>query len=536
MKIIRNLLVAFTAFGVVSACQAANPLVLIVQEKVVSRDKKIDLNVAVDQYLAEELQSEARCLPVVWGLSDTLFRSAVDDGIIKNPPEVPDIKTALSVASKLKADYVIFIVALQEGSLIKSKAILYERGKVVWVDPPKDMDESAQKARELAERNAKKKKVQMSDQGKQDNEFRIVSVTLDSETSITNGAHSVARTWAQLLTSGPLRKYQARPTTTTPDPEPGPRPTVADVPPVHKVDNQSLIESIQKMIAKGEYPAAINALRDAVDSEPLDIERRRMLISVLSTSGMNQSAALEARRASALLAEQTELRVMAARAWMRAGIPEEAQADLNEAVARDPANAIVRQLMGEMNLMRLQVKEAIENFDASLVALPNAETYFNRGVALSIAGDSEKASKDFETADKSGLEKSAFALEQRFGSVAAIVDGCVAQSGANLRTLFQSVRLDRKSQDVSVELQRLAGFAAGLTKVYGKLVAPERHKGSSEVRTLALNLLVQCLSEVDDYVRTGDIETMSDATLNLGEALKQLASAREKHKSELDQE
>ena len=74
-------------------------------------------------------------------------------------------------------------------------------------------------------------------------------------------------------------------------------------------------------------------------------------------------AAQEARRAAAVLPDQTELHTLAARAFVRAGKPDEALAELNESVARDPNAIETRMLIGELDLTKRQYADAGSQFD-----------------------------------------------------------------------------------------------------------------------------------------------------------------------------
>ena len=68
-----------------------------------------------------------------------------------------------------------------------------------------------------------------------------------------------------------------------------------------------------------------------------------------------------------------ELRVLAARAWMRAGKPDEAQTDLNEAMARNPDGAGTRLLLGEIGIAQLKPERALDHLSKSIAAGDSAE-------------------------------------------------------------------------------------------------------------------------------------------------------------------
>jgi hypothetical protein len=77
-----------------------------------------------------------------------------------------------------------------------------------------------------------------------------------------------------------------------------------------------------------------------------------------------------------------------------------------------------------------------------------------------------------------------------------------------------------------VLLEKNASLLATRAAFLEKLPAPTIHKKSHSQRILALKLLVQSLSDVRSYIETGEEDSLSDARLNLGEALRGLVIAR----------
>lgn len=510
------------------------PMVLIVQE-LANSDKEKSPDVEVANFVAEEVDKEGRAAPVVWGMTDPYFRAAIDDGILKSPPPKPSIAEAQAAASKLKADYLLVLNLKRSGPELRAKAVLYRRGKQVWMDPSKDSFDSEQR-KKIEQLNAQMKKrglPEMQIPEGSDNEFRRFSVTFGGTLNEEDAARSVARTWSFLLSEGPWRSLTPRPRNNTPELDPGVDLTVPDVPPVRKVDNAQLVVDVQKLLAKGDGVGAINLLRDAIDTEPLDPARRRMLAMTLLSLGQLRPAAEEARRAAHVLPDQIDLWVIAARSWLRIGDLDEASSDLNEAVARDPERAVVRELLGEMYLTKLDIPAAIDNFNAVISKTPTADALFLRGLALTIGGEEESARKDFEQANTLGLLQDPISKSGRYAQVTSLVDASVVRSGSDLRSLLQKARLSRSDAKVGQTAGQLLKYATGLARLIEGQETPERHRSSGERRRLALNLLRQSLNEVQEFLKTGDEDVLSEAAIDLGEALKQLVQARDLQKSEL---
>lgn len=511
---------------------ATTPQMVIVQEWA-KPEKGLDPNVSIGNYLAQELDQQGRVAPIVWSVTDPYFRAAIDDGILKAPAEHPSLEEAQKGTGRLKADYLLYVYAKREKDVILARAQLFHRGKLIWQDPSKESaeDAEARKKLERLDQQARQRGVEVPQRPEQSG-FRSMSVSLDSELDIENAGQSLARTWVMVLASGPLKDLKPRPAAQTPDVDPGVQPPVAEVPEPKQVDNKDLIVEVQKALTKGNADLAINMLRDAIDVEPFDFERRRMLIETLMTTGHFEVAAGEARRAADLMPDQVELRLMAARAWLRVGVADEAQVDLNEAVVRAPDSAITRQLLGEMSLMKQEVASAIEHFTASIEKAPKADSFFSRGVALVLSGMPKEAERDFEQAKTLGLAEDPNSQNLRFGTVTSLVDAGIAKQAGGIRDLIAKARLNRNDHQVGETLGKHIAFVAGMRDLVERVPAPNNHQVSAEHRALALSLLHQCMTEIQDFLRSGDEEVLADATLSLGESLKHLGTARDLQKAE----
>lgn len=525
---------ALLAAWVFAAHASAVPQVLIVPDRV--KFEKEDPNVDLGVYMADEIDKEGRAMPIVWSLTDTYFRAAVSDGLIVNPNEAPTYAEAQKAADRMRIEYVLQFAAVKSGAALRVRAKLYRRGKLLWQDPSKETNAELLKLSNIEDRLRREGKIE-GEGPRSDPEWRELSVTLDDKFDVENASRSMARTWAILLANGPWKGLTAKPVHQTPDLDPGqaPKPNEEPLPP-RVVDNKRLIEDVQRLLATNESMQAVILLRDAVDAEPFDAERRRMLVSALMNAGMPVSAAEEARRACPLVPSQVEFRIAAARGWIRAGNYDEAVKDLNEAVAREPNSPVTRGLLGEMALVKLDLPAALDHLNAALAAGDRADNRFMRGLALALAGETEESERDLEKATELGLPKDPVSERARFEMGADLVDAAAIKLGAKVRDAYQRARLNRTDAKIGPEVGALQSLAAGLRAVTEVTKAPERHQKSSSRRVLALNLLLQCVTELKDFLRTGDEDAIAESTLNLGEALKQVGLVREMHKSERSEE
>jgi len=526
VRILRSIALALALLT--CACCFAAPQVLIVKIAPAGKYADGDPSDNLIQFLAQEFDDEGRVLPIAWGISDPYFRAAVDDKILVNPPDKPDLEEAQRVASKLKADYLLVVSVCQSDLSLYAVATLYRRGKEIWRDPDKNavtLQEATQKNREIAEQIARKRK-QHAPEEPDIPEGREIKITLTGRDN-DNELHSLARTWITLIGDGPLKSLPSRPRVQTQKIDPGQKPLIApDPPPVHKVDNQQLLADVTKLLSTKHYAEAIGMLRDAVDTEPMDVERRRALVLALLQGGDPLVAAQEARRAAAVLPDQAELHTLAARAFVRAGKPDEAASELNEAVARDPNAIETRMLIGELDLAKKQYADAGSQFDFVVSKSPFPEAFFDRAIVRTINADSAGANEDLGAARDHSLATDVGSVSNRYTLAFSTLQDAFADLGPRLRTDLQKMRVRPNDTDVAADIEEASKHISAYIAFLEPLPAPAAHKASLERTLLALKLLAQSVSDMEDYQKAQSEETFSDATINLGEGLKNLNQAK----------
>lgn len=496
---VRKYICAFLCFGIAASVSAdAVPRILVIQK--IEKFSGDDPNVKIASMVASELDEEGRVEPIVWGLTDPIFRKALEQQWMINPPEVPSLDYAADVLGKFNAEYILYVKAMRGKGVIDIEAELYKGKRQIWKD-----------------------KSQFTLSGTNPFDFE-------------NATRSAARTWAVKMSQEPFKDLPVKPRQGTPDPENSRLQNNNNVtvpPPItKKVDNTDLKNQVNQMLTLGRISSAVNLLRDAVDAEPLDAERRRMLVSALSQIGEPLLAAAEARRAAALFPEQVAFRVLAARSWMEAGNLEEATADINEAVARDANAPEIRLLMGEISLKALRYASAIEHFDATISKQPTAEAYFKRALARAMMGNLAGCQSDLEEAAKLEPTPSVTVTRERYAFAVTMIDSMVQQTGQDIQSLFQRTRLNAKDQNLPIDCSVLSNRIDAIIQVLNKLPVPKVHTNSNGIRMLALKLLLQCLSDTKGSFGTLNEDVLTDATINLGEALKNYSSAIEAYINE----
>src|SRR5687768_6516845 len=112
-------------------------------------------------------------------------------------------------------------------------------------DPVKGpVADAADRHRKIAEHISGKNKQKIQeydDREKPDPTVRIMVSSSIAEFSAENASRSLARTYAQLLHSEPLKSLPARPRQNTPEPDAGQTTPTIEPPPIRTVDNKQIL-------------------------------------------------------------------------------------------------------------------------------------------------------------------------------------------------------------------------------------------------------------------------------------------------------
>jgi hypothetical protein len=489
-------LVAILAAGLCVASGQA-PKVLIVQQRDAVKEG-VDPNVYVLDYLAQEMEASGILSPVVWSMTDPAFRTAALDGTLTGVKESPTLDEAQAASGRLRADYTIWIKATKSGGKAKGSIRLFRGKGEIWKDE------------------------------------QTLGITVGNEASDVDTGRSLARTWMLLISSKALKNLKSEPKIATPAISPGQQPpavTLAvrtekptDSAKPEPVDNAPLKTEVAAMINSGRRTEAVLRLRDAVDQAPLDLERRSLLIETLSAQDPSL-AAEEARRASILFPENADLRILAARAWMRAGKSDEARNDLNEAVARDPKGIRTRLLLAEMSLGENKPENALEHLDAAIKTQPTADALFERALCRALLGGAEGLEKDLDESKRLEPEPMPDTIQRRFDLAAAAMQAAMKQACDDQRSLLQRAMVRPKDTAVQEEKERLQRQARSRVAFMSRLTIPVANRAQFERRLLAARLLDQSLIDLQAFLDKGSEDSLTESRINLGEAVRNLSDA-----------
>ncbi len=482
---------AFSAVlcALVSAAMAA-PAVLIVQMKLPIKDK-LDPNVDISEAIGKEYDANGRLVPIVYSSADPIVKAALSTGELKGIYENPRSNEMLDAARKLHVNYVIVVSAYRSGPKIESKLLVYKDRHEVWKD----------------EQN--------------------MSVSLQEIVDPANTVASLAHTLCVRMDLNVFKGLQDRPKANNPTLQPGQQPTVVPtmIQLTPEVNSAELNHDVDELVKSGKSSQAILKLRDSVDLAPFDFERRKALILLLGDTSA-ENAALEARRASAVMPEKVELRVLAARYWIKAGHSDEAQRDLNEAIARDPNGAATRLMLGEVSLSQMEPSKALPHLDEAIKQKDEAEPRFLRAICRALLGGTDGMQLDLAQAAKMSPTKADSVALKRYDFAANLMDRSLAIDGTELKSLIPKLVVKPKDQGLHEDLDQMLRLVQSRTAFLTAVEPPATGKIPHDQRLLAYRLMAQSILDVQTYCTSKDEDTLADARINLGESMKQLAAAR----------
>ncbi len=498
MRLARS--VAVLLLSLLAGALWAAPEVLIAQTLLPKAKEGADPNVQLTVYLASELETDGRVVPIVWSMTDPVYRAYVDEGRIPAHVANPTLAQVNAVAAKLHIRYVMMVVGQRHEKGFFPRIELYRTGssRAIWHYG------------------------WLPGQG-----ASAMIASTDGVIDWESTAQGTARLWTETLAVGPFKDHSPRPRKNGSEPVPG-ESLVAPQPKIAPVDTKA-VEKARESIKAGKLSEAILLLRESIDAEPFEADRRVLLAKTLLDQGLAVQAAEEARRASPLVKDQVELRLMAARAWLLVSDDEKAQVDLNEALARGAKGSEPAVIEGDLFAVRGDYAKALAAYDKALEAGPRFDAVFGRAIAHAMLGDADAATKDLKALPQSDPE----ALLSHYSRAVQLIDRSLIGLSDELRNLPQLARLAPKSAKLIARATDASRRATALSMLIGSLPTPARHAKSHVARDLAHKLLAQASLEVLDFVTTADDDLGTEAAMSLGEALKLFPAVREVYDVEL---
>ncbi|MCH8978696.1 MAG: hypothetical protein IH945_05570 [Armatimonadetes bacterium] len=525
----RLLAVALSVALFVPAYSSEAPLLLIVQRLSNGPD---DYNVLVGQYLAEELDLEGRVEPVLWSMTDSTFRSYIDEGKLPRFVENPDDNTIRDYARRMRASYVLVVEAVARDQLMYPQARLYRgsSSRPMW-----SMIKDSRRGRprlvvvENGEVNEEQTAVLRQRYAGliSADEISTMTVMVGGLPDWVSTAKSLARTWTLILGDGPLKGLVPLHRQFTPVPDRGLGfDRQQDTIPGAAQETQAALERARLLAADGYVDIAIMVLRDAIDSDPFAVEPRLEATRLLLRRGLAPLAAGEAERAAGVAVDSTEVWSLAALAWVRAGDADRALSAANESLARGGQSAELMQTLGEIWLLKGRPTKALESYDRAITLEPSPQSYLGRSVARAIAGDLAGCIEDLELA-QGELELP----PQLYQAAIVVIDSELDNIADSLRDIHQRARLG-EDPGVVAQAEQAQRTAAALVEFLVRARVPAQHRQSHEGRDLAHKLLSQSAHEALAFAKTRNEDSAMESAISLGEALRLMPRIREQFRLE----
>ena len=493
--------------GVASAASfsaSAPPQILIVQRRPVGAPEDAT-DFKIGMILADELGRNGQTIPVVWSELDPLFRSYLDERLVVGERVEPKQEDVMRTARNVRAQYVLSVEAVIIDAKLLPRVQLYQvgRGSPIWR------------------------------YGFDDKNTQSFLVMIGDAPDWDATARSLAKTMITGLFDGPLKEIGGPVAPPRLDPATGggggsnigaggiasivePPPPVVDA-----AASKAVMDEAQKHIEAGRTDLAILLLKDAIDLDPFEPERRILLIELLSQQGMNEQAADEGRRAARLSVDNSDLWLAAARCWMLAGKPEEAKQDIQEALARGADGFLAQRILGDINLFEGKLSQAIAAYEKALGFEDRFAARMGLALAYGLNGDLDASEAQLAAAK---IPAGGATPEQYYFSI-QLIDLAASDLAKRMSSLLPSIRV--RGGEMAPAAEEVERQATALARILSKMPPPEAHQKSHGERTLAHKLLSQSALEMMAFAKQGDKEAGDESVLSLAEATRIMGNARE---------
>ncbi|MBL8065276.1 MAG: hypothetical protein JNM34_05395 [Chthonomonadaceae bacterium] len=492
---------------------SAAPDCLVVQIKVPMVGDK-DPNFSVGPFLAEALAEEGRVRPVLWSLTDPVFREWTSKDGFGEFLTAPTEREALDRARRLGVGRVVTLYAQRTPDQCEAIIEYFFEGRRVWRYGPKKLSEIAAQispTTPLDPRQVRRMRQSVPIGVPTEGSFTVYK---DGVIDLIETARSLASTWTKLLAAGPLSKLAPRPTPTTDLGSADPHP-IESWP---TVDPASVLSEVSSLKEKGRYMHAVSLLRRATDKSPFDFSIRRELALTLVDAGYYQEAGKAASAASKLEPQNSEIWLVCAKAWILACEASKAQDALDQALVRGGSGPITIEIAGDIDLLNGKLDSALFRY---LSAGPSA-TSFRKALTQALLGDEAETKETLSKLGSRALSNTDYA------ACVAIAGQAMHRFAEQARSVLPEIRLHPGDAQTLELAAKTAKFSSSLSAFWAALVPPADHVASHEARKLAHILLAQACLEAQEFARNNDPDLAEESAATLGQGLKILSAAEEK--------
>lgn len=476
-------------------------------------------NYTLAPYVAEELDKDGRVRPVVWSMTDPVFREWTSKDVFRGFEFNPTLNTVQDVARKLGVKYVLTVRGFRAEQQIYAIGELYVNGRSAWRFGPrksaKGQEIVIQSDGRYDEKATRAFQAKVPDLVKAGGTFAVFQ---NGVPDFIETARSVARTWSALLGEGPLKSLPSKPRLEPTDAGPGAGIDNPDLTGPVGAESQDVLVEARALASSGNFHRALLLLREACDRRPFDVAVRKELVSTLILAGMPDAAADAAQVATQLNPDDPEILLLAAKSWIGSSEQDKAGQALEAAIAKGATGDTVVEIQGELALLQGDAKLAMTKFST----LKGNRSTLRRAIALALTGDSAgcvKAVKDLGAAPLT---------EDDYRTLVLFVERSLLKLGDQSRAVLPSIRIHPGEPQTLAQAGEFSDLANAMSALVAALVPPVVHKESHEARKLAHILLAQASLEALGFAKNNDPELAEEAAATLGQAFKLFPGVREK--------
>lgn len=477
------------------------PLLFLVQRPAAAGLGQEAADVNIVEEVAQALTADGKVRVVRWSDQDPEFQK-ISEGVSLN--DGPSDELISSFARLLKARFIMVVEASRLNDQLYPRADLFQAGRrgTLWTTGPKRA---------------------------QGGEAFVIKVGDRVDWRAT--AASMGRTWVLQLNQGPFKDLKAAPDIPNPlsPTDLGPRAPRVEL---GASAGAEALDQAKSLVESGRTDLAILYLKDAVDANPFDPDRRVLLAELLDRRGFASQSAEESRRAARLVPNRPELWLVSARSWLIAEKPEEAKQDVQEAMARGADTPLTHRLMGDVLLMQGDYTKARDEYSVSLEKEDLPRTRLGLAVVFSLTRQPELSKAILEPV-KIGPEGLSI---NDYSFVVQLADPSVRGLAKDLAAFMPRARTSKDKKALTEEAETLVRRSAALESLMGLVLPPKRHLPSHQARVLAHKLMLQASEEALSFVKGTDPEAEMEVVLSLAESLRQLNTAVNQYRDEQEPE
>lgn len=504
---------AVCLLAVVAGWASAAPDILIAEVKRLSNKDGRPLSLA--PYVAEELDKDGRVRPVVWSLSDPVFREWSAKDIVGGLDPEPDQRQVLETGRRLGVPYVLIVQTELRDNGFLPQAELFHFGRAIWKfgprNPKKGSDIVVSTEGKYDEKATRELQARVPDLIRAGSTFTVyVAGVPDWDAT----ARACASSWAALMAESPLAKLASRPRTDTAPVNSG---TDAAAGNHVDIDVAQVPLRVKDLMALGDFLGAVALAREACDKDPLNVEVRLLLCRSLLAAGFYQECAETSQALGRLRPQSPEPWLLGAEAWIRSGNAERAAQALALAEScRASTDALVR-LRADLALLKNDLPSARD----TLVALKDPGSQIKLALVHALLGEPAQCE-----AVMKGLPPVATDLGD-YVAVIGFVDRALPRLVEIARGVVPACRVRPGTDESMTQARESAATTKALLTLVSGMVAPKGHNESHEARKLAHIMLSQAQLEALHFAETNDPETAEEAIASLGQALRLMSNVQE---------